>query len=159
MSTTVTLRTCDLIGAALDWAVAQVCVAEGSVSIDPQDAQSGLPYLTFDAGGPSIWGAGREQRGTVNRETGKPWVFHGPGGRFEPSADWSQCGPLIERNDWALPHRATARYHLGKYESCTPGGFPHNGDTPLIAACRAIVSAHLGDSVEVPAELVGGGHE
>jgi hypothetical protein len=28
------------------------------------------------------------------------------------------------------------------------------GETPLIAACRAIVAAHLGEVVSVPAELV-----
>lgn len=152
---TVTLRTCDLIGAALDWAVAKVCIAQGSFSIDPQDAQSGLPYLTFDAGGPSIWGAGREQRGTVNRETGKPWVFHGPGGRFEPSTDWSQGGPLLTK--WAVEFEWVTDATIRAFTVIDSGvGF---GPDHLTAACRAIVSAHLGDSVDVPAELVGGGHE
>lgn len=155
---TVTLRTCDLIGAELDWAVAKVCVAQGSVSIDPQDAQSGLPYLTFDAGGPSIWGAGREQRGTFNRETGKPWVFHGPGGRFEPSTDWSQVGPLIGMYliEFSVDdHTDIVRASMFCWRDY---GKSHRtrwseGETHLIAACRAIVSAHLGDSVDVPAEL------
>lgn len=166
----VTLRTCDLIGAALDWAVAKVCVAQGSVSIDPQDAQSGLPYLTFDAGGPSIWGAGREQRGTVNRNTGKPWVLHGPGGRFEPSTDWSQGGPLIDKmlksGKWEIIQWGNPGVALQNFDNdCLPvdgvsygdKSILQSGETALIAACRAIVSAHLGDSVDVPAELVGGG--
>lgn len=125
---TVTLRTCDLIGAALDWAVAK---AQGFY--EAENCYGGISW--FDRDGLEL----------VD--------YYG----WNPSTDWNQGGPLIERNDWALPYRATARYHLGKYESCTPGGFPHNGETPLIAACRAIVSAHLGDSVDVPAELVGGG--
>lgn len=124
----VNVRTCDLIGAALDWAVAKAC----AVSI-----------IVLDAKNPD----GKWQVQLASYPYGPYW----------PHQEWSQGGPLIERNDWSLPYRATARYHLGKYESCTPGGFPHNGDTPLIAACRAIVSAHLGDSVDVPAELVGGG--
>lgn len=153
----INVKTADLIGPALDWAVAQVCVAEGSVSIDPQDAQSRLPYVTFDAAGPWIWGAGREQRGTVNKETGKPWVFHGPGGRFEPSTDWGQGGPLIEEHQIGLDWNGvdgTAMWWLATHQDIAA---PQIGDTPLIAACRAIVAAKLGDEVQVPAELVQGG--
>ena len=73
---------------------------------------------------------------------------------WSPSADWAQGGMILEANDWALPYRATHRSHLGKYEACTPGGFPHNGATPLIAAMRAIVAAKIGDVVSVPSELL-----
>lgn len=80
---------------------------------------------------------------------------------FKPSTDWSQGGPLVEREDYALPFKAHGhRRHLGKYQAYTPGGLPHNGETPLIAACRAIVAANLGDRVEVPDGLTavrGGG--
>lgn len=88
---------------------------------------------------------------------GEFWVLDGktnmPRPRF--STDWAQGGPLLDEYSWSLPYRAIARHHLGKFESCTPGGFPHNGDTPLIAACRAIVAAALGNVVRVPAVLVG----
>lgn len=154
---TVTLRTSDLIGAALDWAVAKVCVAQGSVSIDPHDAKSGLPYMTFDADGPCIWGAGREAAGTINNETGKPWVIHGPGGRFEPSTDWSQGGPLIEKYGVAIDYRKLSKSWDAHCSAMRGDSWMNSCETPLIATCRAIVSAHLGDSVDVPAELVGGG--
>ena len=114
------VKTAELIGPALDWAVAK---GEG---LQPEH---GWPEL-------DIFMAARA------------------GGFHRYSTDWAQGGPLIEKNDWALPYRATARAHLGKYEACTPGGFPRNGGTPLIAACRAIVAANLGDVVSVPAELV-----
>lgn len=154
---TVTLRTCDLIGAALDWAVAQVCVAQGSVSIDPHDAKSGLPYMTFDADGPCIWGSGREAVGTFSRETGKPWVIHGPGGRFKPSTDWSQGGPLLYQHRISSIAPGTAS---GVWWGQMPGSsvlYSTKGPDPLVAGLRRLVSEHLGDSVDVPAELVGGG--
>jgi hypothetical protein len=80
------------------------------------------------------------------------------------STDWSQGGPLIDKyKPWLSP----------------PVGDPEDGDlygwdaeiygddgeliadqdgcqTALVAACRAVVQAHLGDTVSVPAELVGG---
>lgn len=72
-------------------------------------------------------------------------------GRYSPSTDWSQGGSLIEKlviltqgddcNWYAIP---TSEY----------GVIELSGQTLLIAACRAIVAAGLGDDVEVPAELV-----
>lgn len=74
--------------------------------------------------------------------------------RFCPSSEWSHGGPLLDRSTWALPYRAIGRSHLGKFEACTPGGFPHNGETPLIAACRAIVAAEFGEKAKIPAGMV-----
>lgn len=82
------------------------------------------------------------------------WDEHGDRPNYQPSIDWAQGGPLLELKNWSLPYRATARHHLGKYEACSPGGLPHNGDTPLIAACRAIVAATFGTTVSVPKELL-----
>ena len=63
---------------------------------------------------------------------------------YSPSTDWSQGGPLIE---W---------YHVD-VESCPWSAYygrkTMHGDSPLIAACRAIVAAKLGDEVDVPEEL------
>ena len=76
---------------------------------------------------------------------------------YSPSINWSQCGPLIRDHIIMLQHTqgavigdacgewmATATYDDGV---CL-------ADTPLIAACRAIVAAKLGDEVEVPSVLV-----
>lgn len=68
---------------------------------------------------------------------------------FRPSTCWSQCGPLIEK------------YRVGIYCDYTPNetitanvtgsGSVATGETFLVAACRAIVAAYVGEDVEVPA--------
>lgn len=78
--------------------------------------------------------------------------------RFDPSENWSQGGPIIEReyinithpygfdganNEWV----ATSKF--GGYEQ-------YWGHTPLIAAMRCFVALKLGDEVDVPEELLGG---
>ena len=76
---------------------------------------------------------------------------------FHPSTDWSQGGPIIEREqialrfepkcDWLfVPPQAT---WLANYE----GVGEWDGPTPLIAAMRCYVASHLGDEVQVPEEL------
>ena len=72
------------------------------------------------------------------------------------STNWTYGGPLLDRFSWAIPCRSSARSHLGRFESRTPGGFPHNGDTLLIAACRAIVASEFVELVSVPASLAEG---
>ena len=80
------------------------------------------------------------------------------------STDWSQGGPIIERDgiellcnltateaarfsggakaDWQAFHRSDRRTDARQY-----------GPTPLIAAMRCYVANKLGDEVEVPEEL------
>lgn len=80
---------------------------------------------------------------------------------WSPSTDWSQGGELIHKYmfdfEWVV-----SDWHGEPIEKfCVAHGYGLDreglGPTHLIAACRAIVAAHLGDSVQVPAELVGGG--
>lgn len=83
------------------------------------------------------------------------------GNVFRPSTNWSQGGPIIERE----------RINLNQCGSSSPGGKMHwfwealcgyenesghtmvSGPTPLIAAMRCYVASKLGDEVEVPEEL------
>ena len=119
----------DLTGMALDWAVG-MAVGKQLVIRSP----IGQP------GGPRVvW----EQ---VGGHGGVVW--------FAPSGNWAHGGPLLEYRTWALPYKSINRCHMDKFEARTPGGIPHNGDTPLIAACRAIVAAELGVVVDVPDELL-----
>lgn len=71
---------------------------------------------------------------------------------FRPSTDWVDGGPLIDKFDVWLScddgtHCASTHPHVNE---CIA-----TGPTKLIAACRAIVAAKSGDVAPVPAELVG----
>lgn len=130
MSTMIEVRTADLIGPALDWAVAKA---------------DGLP-LSEEAC----------QDDFILIGTG-----FGDLERFNPSTNWSQGGPLIEKHRLrAHPARSEGAWSVGW---CFDSGvwnprFEHwQGESLLIAACRAIVAAKLGDMVSVPADLVQGG--
>ena len=123
------MKTSELTGAALDWAVAKcegyTCLhkTEGRMPHEPQLVMW-PPRKAY--GFVELWELGY-------------------------STDWSQGGPIIERewidlhcvNDalWEAEINASA-YHNRK-----------NGPTPLIAAMRCYVAAKLGDEVELPEEL------
>jgi hypothetical protein len=77
---------------------------------------------------------------------------------FCPSAEWSQGGPIIEREKISLRYDCI---DIGNgtcgwvAESWDKSGehFEENGPTPLIAAMRCYVAGMLGDEVDVPNEL------
>ncbi|SEJ85457.1 phage protein NinX family protein [Achromobacter sp. NFACC18-2] len=78
-------------------------------------------------------------------------------GRWRPSADWSQGGPIIEREGLNVQvNLAQGGWHAMRARP-TPGrikGFSGRfGATPLIAAMRCYVASKLGDSVDVPDSL------
>ena len=70
------------------------------------------------------------------------------------STDWSQGGPIIERewinvvksHDGTCWQAASERWMLEDD--------PHTGPTPLIAAMRCFVVSKLGETVDVPEELI-----
>lgn len=107
---TITIKTHNLTGPALDWAVAK---AEG---YDP---------------------------GWLVRQLSNP----NPETRAIPgfSADWSVGGPIIERVKMGV-------FPLAEGYGWAAG--MQSGPTPLIAAMRCYVAYVLGDTVEVPEELV-----
>jgi hypothetical protein len=74
------------------------------------------------------------------------------------STDWSQGGPIIEREGinlacWSvhsMPWKASI-------EGDTDAGvdlYVEHGVTPLIAACRCYVASKLGDTIDIPEELL-----
>lgn len=68
------------------------------------------------------------------------------------STDWSQGGPIIEREKIDLAHyEPTDEWQARGYVQ----HFYHQGysPTPLIAAMRCYVASKLGEEVEVPNEL------
>ena len=64
---------------------------------------------------------------------------------FAPSRDWSQGGPIIERERMSFGHMGG-----GKYEALIYASRVCAGDTMLIAAMRCYVNYKFGD--EVPDE-------
>jgi hypothetical protein len=72
---------------------------------------------------------------------------------FEPSENWGDGGPIIERekialDTWGDEWLATRIEGSAISEAIGP--------TPLVAAMRCYVMSQLGDEVEVPDELKGG---
>lgn len=72
---------------------------------------------------------------------------------FAPSTDWSQGGPLISEHKVYLSPCLSGKWKADAMAVFTV--LPDvSGLTPLIAACRAIVAANIGQVVKVPAVLV-----
>ena len=128
MSGMVEVKTAELIGAALDWAVAMV---EGCEADRPQDGQIRKGDVCMLVGPFRLIGLDADKF-------------------YSPSTNWAQGGPLIEQFGLDLWK------HEGKfYAFHTRQHNKYCADTVLVAACLAIVAAKLGDVVQVPAELVG----
>ena len=73
---------------------------------------------------------------------------------WNPSGDWDCGGPLIEK--YKLDIGAPLENKSGPWHAATEWGHPngYKGDTPLVAACRAIVASVFGETVSVPKELL-----
>ena len=124
------MKTSDLTGAALDWAVAK---ADGKApKIDRTSFQG-----TF-----------------IDRiYLGWSYEYHSSGSivEYTPSTDWAQGGPIIER-EWIDLH--CVNDSLWEAECPAPCGLAmQNGPTPLIAAMRCYVASKLGDNIDIPEEL------
>lgn len=134
------VKTADLIGPALDWALAK---ADGA---DP------ILWDVCCGNGVSNGNPSEPPECCCN-----PLVDVSVGGhKWAPSTDWAQGGPLIEKFQIGLLQPSASM--CGEWHASTlhPDFTDYTHKTsPLIAACRAIVAANLGDVVSVPAELVG----
>ena len=109
-----------------------------------------LDYMTGIAAGEYV-----QVNPTLGIKAANPVLRRGR--RWRPSTDWSQGGPLILQYGASLDRESCDDW--GSVISIDRGdGIPSwvvmIGPTPLIAACRAIIAAKLGDEVDVPEELV-----
>lgn len=126
------IRSDELTGHALDWAVAK------SVAFVEDVGECGLyAYVTYG-----------------------PEKFHL--GYWRPSQKWEQCGPLIEHYDVTVikdenVYIAGFDAHAGDGPSIY---MEHecSADQYLVSACRAIVKKELGARVDVPDELLAAAH-
>jgi hypothetical protein len=140
MSEFVEVKTGELTGAALDYAVAAVHGYEWTD--DPSEV---------------IAAVDRKRAPVVTAAVFELGVVVAPGrGMYRPSTDWSQGGPLIAKYGVSLdclsPVNAWEAFVWGGPAACD--GFSAEAETPLIVACRAIVASVLGDTVSVPKELL-----
>ena len=123
------IKTSELIGPALDWAVAKCEGYECQF-----DDESCDPWLV-------------PEEGYLHNE--KPLSC------FLPSTKWAQGGPIIEREK--IGHKYAGGIGFVAWISNGVGPhtneFSHYGPTPLIAAMRVYVASKLGDEVEIPEEL------
>jgi hypothetical protein len=65
------------------------------------------------------------------------------------STDWAVGGPIIERHISELIDCGESGW-----EACCNGTYGATGNTALEAVCKAYVASKLGDTVEVPEELL-----
>lgn len=120
------MKTAELTGVALDWAVA---ICSGMlVSVD------------LKAKPPALHLRGVKQNAYS---------------RWRPSIKWVQAGPIIERERISLGDASwddTVNWAATIYEGFDE--LTVEGPTPLIAAMRCYVASRLGDEVEIPKELL-----
>jgi hypothetical protein len=123
------IKTSELTGAALDWAVA---VCEGWKPVYVNGVLM-LRYYHPDAA-----------------HTPRCYVED-----FGYSTDWAQGGPIIEREGIATSPHDTLGWAAFQSHTAIDGVIykDYFGPTPLIAAMRCYVASKLGDEVDVPEEL------
>ena len=141
------MKTSELIGPALDWAVAK--------ALD-------LPVVMLHD---LMWKVAAENnyKGDLawhfEARKNEPWITTGHGIEGSPlpgyGADWSHGGPIVEREIDQIsryetyPDYRADRFATDDYEDCHA-----IGPTMLIAAMRCYVASKLGDEVEIPEELL-----
>jgi hypothetical protein len=128
------IKTSELTGAALDWAVAKAA-----------------DYLSR---------MGDHWMVTLPGVRVRMNFVPGPRCSFSPSTRWAQGGPIIEREGITVQTDPTdslpdawSAYFRGELFSDDGSDYFMNGPTPLIAAMRCFVASKLGDEVKIPKEF------
>lgn len=124
------MKTSELTGIALDWAVAKCehpdLVWGNSIGIHHASHQIVIPHLP------------------------EPQCY------WSPSTNWAHGGPIIEREKIAVAYEPSMVYDDScrwKALAAMSDNEHQYGPTPLIAAMRCYVASKLGDNVEIPTEL------
>lgn len=117
------MKTSELIGPALDWAVAKCNWDHTNAYLRKGEMQLRLPVSGIH----------------------EDW---------SPSTDWSQGGPIIERECLTVINAVGDGVWSAYPLADDPVKHRKSGPTPLIAAMRCFVASKLGDEVDVPKELL-----
>ena len=122
------VKTSELTGAALDWAVAK---CEGKApKIDCTSFKGAFIYRVYLG-----WSYAFSVNGSIVEYT--------------PSTDWARGGPIIERTGICLEYSLIP----DRWCACIMADQEVYGPTALIAAMRCLVADSMGDEVEIPEEL------
>jgi hypothetical protein len=135
------MKTSELTGAALNWAVG---VAQGMQW--KSDPDIGL-YTRSPSGS-------RYVLKVLDYATMEDWSLR----PYTPASSWAHAGPIIEREEISISREfASSRV---EWAAWTPAPIRDDaeafgyGPTPLIAAMRCYVASVLGDTIDIPAELI-----
>ena len=72
---------------------------------------------------------------------------------YSPSTDWSQGGPIIEREGFCIQPFKDGWECFVAHRLFEDDHHHSKGPTPLIAAMRCYVASKLGDEIDLPKEL------
>ncbi|WP_225785696.1 DUF2591 domain-containing protein [Pseudomonas sp. Marseille-P9655] len=129
MTDLIEVKTADLTGEALGWAVG---MAEGlELELEP-------PYYN------TSWRVFARHRYTVTEQAK----------RFNPWEDWAVGGPLLQKHNVSLHCPQKDWDYWAAWITDNGKDVAQGADLPLPAACRAIVAHRIGDTVQVPKELM-----
>lgn len=139
------IKTSELTGAALDWAVA-VALSHKVTLLSREDIISFDPEMDD------------EEKASHRSKPPRVRIEYGPCPMY--STAWAQGGPILEsekiettpwgQSEWRARSNWNASYatwvHVTMFETFGP--------TPLVAGLRCYVTSELGDEVDVPKELL-----
>jgi hypothetical protein len=159
------VKTQDLIGSALDLAVAKALgyavgvytYEDWTANMTPLEQelvrQIDAVQRNFKPK-PAFVG----EDGTKHLVSMKFYAAHGSGcGTMQFSSSWSQAGGVIEREHICLDKFDNYNFIAFQRESTCPTTgrtFITVGPTQLVAAMRCFVASKLGDEVDIPEELI-----
>jgi hypothetical protein len=121
------INTNELTDIALDWAVAECkypdLVWGSSIGIHHASHQIVIPHLP------------------------EPQCY------WNPSTDWAQGGPIIEREKIGIDCDDQGVW-FASYDLSAETAWGATGTTPLVAAMRCYVASKLGKEIDIPEELI-----
>ncbi len=165
MNNTISVKTSELIGPALDWALAK-CEGWNPGVLTIQEQAEQHEQVTRPMYSDTEWTKhlrewDKHVLPTLNPELvnvqanefkdRNPIMINGRGYPFAFSTDWSQGGPIIERERLLVrpqPGNGWESWKHGADDPCFS-----TGQATLIAAMRCYVASKLGDTVDIPKEL------
>lgn len=143
------MKTSELIGAQLDWAVAKCEGSAPAITTVHEQADRFRSAVHFDGSKPPQENidaviARLKLRIYCNEDR----ITLIP----EYSTDWAQGGPIIGREKISIRQWLTPPI-VHAYMPIDGAQWSSDGDSPLIAAMRCYVASKLGDTVYIPEEL------